>query len=264
MSDFISKIGGHPEAPNILGCRFSHSDRLSKHGVATRDLSETDAFEDDFLEQMRVWLMQHHANPEKLERWKKRCEVFERMGYELPPSPFPLDSNTRKGNWAEVFLAEYIASSCGADLPVYRLRYNPNPDQSMKGDDILAFDLDSDPVRVIIGEAKYRSTPAKQSVTDMVSSLEKSCALGLPISLQFVADRLFEEGNAAIAVKVEQCAELFALGKLRRDHIGFLAGNDKSATRVNEHASSSFRRIAVLSLSLKDGSELIKSSYRDL
>ncbi len=34
-----------------------------------------------------------------------------------------------------VFLAEYIVAESEASLPVYRLRYNPNVEQSMKGDD---------------------------------------------------------------------------------------------------------------------------------
>jgi hypothetical protein len=36
----------------------------------------------------------------------------------------------------------------------------------MKGDDVLAFDLDSHPVRVIVGEAKFRATSTKDSVQE--------------------------------------------------------------------------------------------------
>jgi len=51
-------------------------------------------------------------------------------------------------------LAEYLSSTTDAQLPIYRLRYNTNPDQSMKGDDVLLFDLDAEPVRIIIGESR--------------------------------------------------------------------------------------------------------------
>ena len=37
----------------------------------------------------------------------------------------------------------YICAASGTCLPVYRLRYNPNIEQSMKGDDVLAFDFTS-------------------------------------------------------------------------------------------------------------------------
>lgn len=66
------------------------------------------------------------------------------------------------------------------ELPVYRLRYNTNPDQSMKDDDVLLFDLDSDPVRIIVGESKFRGIPDKQSVIDIVDGLVRSYKAGLP------------------------------------------------------------------------------------
>lgn len=63
-------------------------------------------------------------------------------------SVYPANPNTRKGNVAEVVLAEYLVANEGISVPIYRLRYNPNVDQSMKGDDALAFDLDSKPMRL--------------------------------------------------------------------------------------------------------------------
>ena len=69
---------------------------------------------------------------------------------------FPINSTTRKGNLAEVVLAEVRGRGIRREsAEVYRLRYNPNVDQSMKGDDVLAFDLDAKPVRIIVGEARF-------------------------------------------------------------------------------------------------------------
>ncbi|MFQ6963494.1 MAG: Hachiman antiphage defense system protein HamA [Oscillospiraceae bacterium] len=59
----------------------------------------------------------------------------------------------RKFSWRNIWFLQPIWS-----FP-YRLRYNTNPDQSMKGDDVLLFDLDSDPVRIVVGESKFRGTP---------------------------------------------------------------------------------------------------------
>ena len=105
---------------------------------------------------------------------------------------FPTNASTRKGNLAEVILAEYVVAASGLALPVYRLRYNPNIDQSMKGDDVLAFDLDANPVRIVIGEAKFRGVSTKKAVEEIVEGLVRSYKGGIPASLQFVADRLFE------------------------------------------------------------------------
>src|SRR5712692_8809238 len=50
----------------------------------------------------------------------------------------PHDTKTRSGNLVEILACEF-AKKLGYDIPILRLQYNPNPEQSMKGDDILGF-----------------------------------------------------------------------------------------------------------------------------
>ena len=213
---------------------------------------------------MRSWLRTHHSRPEDLERDRLRRSALLRQGLPLPLSRFPTNPTTRKGNWAEVLLCEYVAVSSDAHLPVYRLRDNPNIDQSMKGDDVLAFDLEADPVRIIVGEAKFRGTSTKKVVIDIVESLERSHRGGLPASLQFVADRLIQEGKESLGQRIEECADLFVRNKLRIDNVGLLASNHLAPIHVQKHAKSSMRRLAVISMSLSDGDGLVESSYKGL
>ena len=261
---FEDVVGNHPESPNPLGVRFSSEDDHSEHGVPTRALAETDSDVDQFVEVMRECLRAHHSRPEDLERDRQRREAYTRQGLTFPVSRFPTNPTTRKGNWAEVLLCEYVTASCNADSPVYRLRYNPNVEQSMKGDDVLAFDLEADPVRIIVGEAKFRGTSSKKAVTDIVDSLEKSFRGGLPASLQFVADRLIQEGNEALGSRIEDCADLFIRDRLQIDHVGLLASNYLASTHVEKNASSDLRRIAVISMTLSDGESLVNSSFDGL
>lgn len=261
---FEDVVGNHPESPNSIGVRFSCEDGHSDHGVPTRALAETDSDVDQFVAAMRECLRTHHSRPEDLERDRQRRDAFARQGLTLSASRFPTNLTTRKGNWTEVLLCEYVKASCNADLPVYRLRYNPNVEQSMKGDDVLAFDLESDPVRVIVGEAKFRGASSKKAVTDIVDSLEKSFRGGLPASLQFVADRLIQEGDEALGRSIEDCADLFIRDRLRIDHVGLLASNHLAPTHVEKNASSTLRRIAVISMTLSDGESLVKSSFDGL
>ena len=172
LLQFEDVVGSHPKAPNPIGERFSCADSHSTYGLPTRVLAETDSDIDQFVEAMRDCIRNHHSRPEDLERDRQRRDAYTRQGLTFPVSRFPVTSTTRKGNWAEVLLCEYVMATCNASLPVYRLRYNPNVEQSMKGDDVLAFDLNSDPVRVIVGEAKFRKTPSKKAVIDIVDSLE--------------------------------------------------------------------------------------------
>ena len=131
----------------------------------------------------------------------------------------------------------------------------------MKGDDVLTFDLDSNPVRIIVGEAKFRATSSKAAITEIVEALERSHRGGLPASLQFVADRLFQEGNEELGRRIEECADLFVRDRLRIDHLGLLASNHLVHPHVATHAQSSAPRLAVMSLNLADGSGLVAASF---
>jgi hypothetical protein len=177
---------------------------------------------------------------------------------------FPTNPLTRKGNLAEVVLAEYIVATTATKLPVYRLRYNPNIEQSMKGDDVLAFDLDANPVRIIVGEAKFRATSSVTVVKEIVDSLSRSYKGGLPASLQFVIDRLFERGEADLGEKVQQCVKLFLQGTLRLDYVGLLMSDAQSALRVDRATPNSLRRLAMISLGAEDPDSLANDCYHNL
>lgn len=159
-------------------------------------------------------------------------------------------------------LAEYITVARDTSLSLYRLRYNPNVDQSMKGDDVLAFDLDSDPVRVIVGEAKFRATSTKDSAQEIVSGLVRSFKSGLPASLQFVADRLIEGGPEG--PRGTRGATLFARGELRLDNVGLLVSDAKVTEHLDDVRSGPPRRVAILLLGLDDPEGPVSSCYRGL
>jgi hypothetical protein len=177
---------------------------------------------------------------------------------------FPVNPSTRKGNLAEVVLAEYVSATTSATLPVYRLRYNPNVDQSMKRDDVLAFDLDADPVRVIVGEAKFRATSSAAAVQEIVDGLVRSYKAGIPVSLQFVANLLFETEQPDLGTRVFECAKLFTLKKLRLDYVGLLLSDMRCAERVATSTPNSLRRLVMISLGISAPDSLVDDCFNEL
>jgi hypothetical protein len=262
--DFVNIIGAHPLAPNPFGIFFAARDEHSKYGVPHRVLDASLLNLVEFTAVMKKWIIIHHSSPENIARDQKRREALARQGFSDSGKRFPTNQKTQKGNWTEILLAEYLTNSSKAKLPVYRLRYNPNVEQSMKGDDVLAFDLDSNPVRLLVGEAKFRSTPSKQVVEEIVETLTKSHKAGIPVSLQFVADRLFEEGNLELGKKVDECNELFALGRLQLNHVGLLVSDSNAGGHVRRNANSTLRRLAVLSLGLNAAEDVVLSCYKGI
>lgn len=258
----IFPLGPHPLPPHPCGVNFAATDQNTMHTVPHRLLDDGPLQPDAFTAAMTQWIVNHHVKPEFIESDRRRREALARQGLVDPSrSRLPTADKTKKGNWAEILLAEYVAASCGAQLPVYRLRYNPNVDQSMKGDDVLAFDLDSDPVRVLVGEAKFRTTPNKQVVEDLVGALVKSHSANIPASLQFVADMLFEARNNELGSKVASCNALFAQGRLQLDYVGLLVSSRDAHLHVQRNAKSSISRLAVISLGLGDPEGIVTASY---
>lgn len=217
-----------------------------------------------FLNYMESALQKHHTSNEALERRKTLLEALRIKNPPSLPSPYPKNPSTQKGNFAEVFLAEYLCITNNYDLPVYRLRYNPNVEQSMKGDDVLLFDLDSDPVRIIVGESKFRGIPDKSAVVEIVEGLIRSNKAGLPISLMFVANRLFELGKNELASKVQNCALLYVSNKLQIDYVGFLMSNKNARRIVNTHTSNELHNLLMISFNLETPETIVQQTFARL
>ncbi len=65
----------------------------------------------------------------------------------------------------------------------------------MKGDDVLLVNERE----ILLGESKFRSAPSKQAVMEASDMKDE---LTLPISLGFLADRLFELGYEDLSDKI--------------------------------------------------------------
>jgi hypothetical protein len=256
-------INNHPSGIQPFAVALSSTDIITTSGVAHRQLEENGNNE-VLLDYIVPALQQHHLSSEALKRRKDLIKSLRIVNVTSPPSPYPQNASTQKGNFAEVFLAEYLGSTTEAQLPVYRLRYNPNSDQSIKGDDVLLFDLDSDPVRIIVGEAKFRGIPSKQAITDAIDGLVRSNKVGLPISLMFVADRLFEEVKYDMAEKVQNCAILFATNKLRIDYVGLLMSNRNVGNCVNKYTTNELHNLLMISVGIKSPEKIVQKAFTRL
>jgi len=258
-------LGNHPE--DSLGAFLNSVDTFTISDVPHRALSESRSENVELIKLLREMVVRHHVSPEAMGMDKKRREAIKRLGFEREQTGmkrFPTNESTRKGNLAEIFLAEYIVNSTNLDLPIYKLRYNPNIDQSMKGDDVLAFDLDSDPMRIMVGETKFRAISSKAAVVDIISGLLRSQRTDIPVSLQFVADRLFEKGEIDLATKVFQCSIQFALENLDIDYVGLLMSDLRTSEKFHKHTDNSIHRLAVISFSLDSPISIIGPCYEGL
>lgn len=260
-------LGPHPDPPHPIGSTISSIDGLTDCQILHRTLLEREGSRPALVESTRTWLANHHASPEALARSAAQRQAISKLGVvgNLPAlSRFPRSDTTRKGNLAEILLAEYVQASNNLTLPIYRLRYNPNVEQSMKGDDVLAFDLDADPPTVIVGEAKFRSTPSKQAADQILEALLRSYKSVVPISLHFIADMLFAEGKPVLGKRIGDLAIEFCKENLTINYVGLLISNTEVQAKVNTVDASELRRVALLSFGMNDLSAFVEDSYRGL
>jgi hypothetical protein len=139
----------------------------------------------------------------------------------------PKSAKTRRGHLAEILACEFARERLGYEIPVHRLRYNPNPDQSMKGDDILGFrfaTIQREPHSVLVGEAKYRSQYSSEVVVEAYEALCKGFR-PYPASVEFVATLLYMKGNRDKANLVRQVKNQLASmpRRVNRHYLLFLA-----------------------------------------
>jgi hypothetical protein len=257
-------LGVHP-TPDSFGCFTVSNDTYTNSQAPHRELRLPNSNLPNTITQLRKALICHHGSPEMHARVQEQKDAIQKMGYHVSaPHRFPIALNTQKGNLAEVFLAEYIVTNQNASLPVYRLRYNPNVEQSMKGDDVLAFDFSSNPPRILVGEAKFRTTPSRQAVTDIIDGLLRSHQSQIPVSLQFVADRLFDLGKRDLGQRVEDCVNAIAQGKLRLQYVGLLMSNNDAACSINAHTTNELHNLVMISLGMDAPDGLIADCYKDI
>ena len=83
---------------------------------------------------------------------------------------------TQTGHFTEVIGAEFGHHILGFDTTaVLPKRLNPNPDQAMKGTDIIGIQLSKKPPTLLLGEAKYRENYDGNAIKDSHKHLLSLC-----------------------------------------------------------------------------------------
>jgi hypothetical protein len=214
------------------------------------------------LEPLARTIFIHHNDPEEY-----RAIVAE-LGYEQAAREFdkrPRDDKTRKGNFGEILASEYLRQVEGYDLPVYRLRWNTNPDTSMRGEDVLAFKFghpDGTGREICVTEAKVMS----QYDRDEVETAHKQLRSGYrprPNSIPFVYSVLRLRGErekAAIILAFQN--RLAPHPPIRRNLLMLVTGSrPRNPFRVIEVESEVVENLTAANLSLTDLTNLVNELF---
>jgi len=267
-------IGSHPDNSEFWGQWLSYEDieiPADKPNKKHRKLFEEDGQRQNAIETIAKWIVDHHVDLKKIERIKNRkSEIMAK--YNIPIEEylneqgfFPKFETVRTGNATEIILTQYLRISSGYELLAYKLTYNPNVDQAMKGDDCLLFNPTDLTSKIIVGEAKYRSVPSKKVLKDMIENLQDSKKL--PISLPFISKHFSTTGDQIMAAKIDDLQFEVSKGRVPITNVGLLLstkGSSKSndaAERVEADLETTNPNLVVLSLGVDNPKEILELAF---
>jgi len=269
MTEQEKLIGKHPEIPHILGHWTSHTDLPISPNKKHRRLDENINSRASAIDEFSDWIIKHHIIDNKIDLLKRKAQILQKHEFEnyIESSKLlPTASKTQKGNVAEIILVEYLKESTTFNPIIHKLRYNPNVEQSMKGDDVLLLNPDNLQEKVIYGESKYRSNPSNQTIEDIISNLEGSKRL--PVSIGFVANILYERKEDDLADQLMDLQALLNNGVITVHNVGFLMSTKSTtpskdtASQVEKHLNTSNPNLVFLSLGLDNPLEIVEESFK--
>ncbi|GAA71332.1 Hachiman antiphage defense system protein HamA [Pseudoalteromonas sp. BSi20439] len=256
-------IGKHPQSGLFFDwfkCEDTPATAHKKH----RKLTNKGISKATLIDHLSQWIVKHHVTEARLARIERKKQLLDKHGfanYMDGRVPFPVKSaTTQKGNLGEIILAEYLTESSGLEILVYKLRYNPNVEQSMKGDDLLLFEKQNIQNKVIMGESKFRATKSKQALDDIVKSLSNK---NLPISLTFVSDRLEEMGDVDLADEVDDLITNLHTKKTPVIYVGFYHSETSAYKTIEKHLNSSNSDLVIVSYGEDNPNQLIKDCFKE-
>lgn len=223
-----------------------------------RALSEKTDVSQEAIESVAKWLVKYHLSQRKRYSLKKKQEILEKYDFKdfaQSLEVLPKANKTQKGNFGEVILTEYLSQTTGIMVLIFKLQYNPNVDQSMKGDDVLLVDEN----RIVVGESKFRKTPSKHAVLEASTGMRQK--LIMPISLGFIADRLYEEGNFEWSEKIADIQYKLSKSAFDVKNIGFLLSTRAVKIHVERNLDARNKNFLFISLGLDSPIEFMETAF---
>lgn len=266
MSLHEDLIGAHPSAPNEfarwLDCSDVEPTDERCHRSLTGKIPSNNA---QLVQWLAERLVHHHYDQIRIDRLKTKYREAGFPLYAEQNRNLPRADRTKKGNATEILLIEYINSCQGKPLVhSFKLRYNPNVDQAVKGDDTLLVDVLTDRtgtqrLKIFLGEAKFRALPVKKVITDITQSLGKD---KLPLSFSYMISELSRDAatrHTADLLDSFLISEIKARGDII--YTGLLLSNTDTHNTVERHLTMDNPEMIFISAGIDNPQTLIDQAF---
>lgn len=255
-------IGSHPTDGGIFEVWTLSTDEPVLADLKHRILNVDTSKMDEAIDAISDYILIHHIPESKIREIKVKKRILDKYGFTNYVSNIdvlPTSHATVVGNGTEVIMSEYLKKTSGLELLVYRLHYNPNVDQAMKGDDTLLMNSDNVAEKIIVGESKFRATPNKPMVEDILKTMGDISVT--PISLSFVQNILHRVGKNQLAKEVAELQSNLAKNLTPIVSVGFILSNHTTHAHITRNGSSLNRNLVFVSIAIKDPSDFINACF---
>ena len=183
---------------------------------------------------------------------------------ELLREHLPLTKKARSGDAGEILATEIAECHLAYTVPVRRLRWKDGRNMALRGDDVLGLArAPQGHLRFLKGESKSRAALAASVVTDAGTALDRDRGRPTRHSVLFVAERLREQGQDALALELEN-AVLNGFAGCPVEHLLFtVSGNDPTQILTDHlRGCASKKRVRrVVGLRVPDHAKFIETLY---
>ena len=263
MTKQINLIGVHPNSEHPIGAWLNVNDIAATATKCHRELTErNDVEKDDLILWMAKKLISHHYTNFRLKQLKKKYAELGFEKYAEQNRKLPIVDKVKKGNATEILLTEYVQSTLNRELiKVFKLKYNPNVDQAIKGDDTLMVDFyekeDGNEIKIFLGESKFRTVPTKQVVDEISSSLVKE---KMPLSYSFLVEEIAKT-NEELASKLDDfiIQDIKDHGKLI--YTGLLLSDQNTSAHVERNLNNDNPELIFISIGIQNPENFINLAF---
>lgn len=207
------------------------------------------------------WMIKHHTTDYTISRLQEKKEIYTKyneLKSIIDQEILPTQLTTRKGNFGEIVLIEYLSAASEIDINVYKLHFNRNINQPMSGDDVLLFNAD----KIFVGESKYRKTPTKKAIVDASEHMRNEVLL--PVSLPFVKSIYIGKRDYDNVELIDTIQDklIFEPDNLNIINVAFILSEPTIKETVENHANILNNKMIFLTLGVEDVENFFTDTFK--
>lgn len=232
---------GAAAAPHVLKRWLAtNSSAVGKHALHL--LTEVAGARAGVFDDLRDVLKSHYVSPEITA--KRLAELGAPKTAQLLREHLPTRKTARSGDLGEVLATEIAEQTLNFNVPIRRLRWKDGREMALRGDDIIGVRVTaSGKLELLKGESKSRANLSTAVLEEAGEALDRDRGRPTRHAVLFVAERLRELGNDALAVQLENAVlDSFKGSKVEHMLLALTAGNPTQLLKDHLTAAATKKR----------------------